>query len=548
MRLWHAVAVLLPCAITWAAEPFVYRTAGGPVFSVTEAGLSRIELAGQTVATGEWHAADASYVRTNQGRWAPFTVTERTIEKVADDRVVVRHSGPEMAVRYDYRFAGEDVVISARAENLRPEQPVQCISYEGLTFLFADKPEGHMVSQDPGWLAWPGHANEYRGFHPSFENRLGGSYGADARFGVGTSPVRAGLSYTAFLWYGGQGSPGARRLHYAIPTPIPHGGALTHAMRLRVSADREWKHLLAPYREEFTAQFGPVRYNADHRPLSQAVLADDVSVKPDNPLGFHGDARRVDLADGAQRFCDMVVPGLRDGGGQGVIIWALGGWERRGAMYRPDFDVLPPEVERNLPLLKAKFAEAGLRLGACARPGEFVFRGNWTQDWTLRINAGDQAHLEVMWGRFKRLIDQGFGLFYCDTFGASVEDVKAMRFYREKMGRDIQCFVEHPLDVILPYAGCYMEVNRDPQTKRYSIFWGLDRFWEIAQWLCPGVQAAAVSRVDESKLAPSDERPYEFMMRQHLTPFSPDWRVKAEAAELRGLCAKYLLAPDRWRP
>ena len=75
-------------------------------------------------------------------------------------------------------------------------------------------------------------------------------------------------------------------------------------MKLRVSPDRDWKHLLAPYREHFLATFGPVRYKADNR----WIATDYLNRKPGKPSaatirlhGFHpAGPRRVDRARGVE--------------------------------------------------------------------------------------------------------------------------------------------------------------------------------------------------------------------------------------------------------
>ena len=152
-----------------------------------------------------------------------------------------------------------------------------------------------------------------------------------------------------------------------------------------------------------------------------------------------------------------------------------------------------------------------------------------------------------MWGRFKKMIDQGFTLFYLDTFGESLDDAKAMQFYRQKMGPEIQTFVEHPCDITLAYSGAYMELNYDEKAKAYGIMWGLDRFWEISQYLLPGVQAAAQSRVDENKLPEGFERPSHYLMRKHIAPFIPDYLIKGQAKELKAVTDEFLDASGQWK-
>ena len=52
------------------------------------------------------------------------------------------------------------------------------------------------------------------------------------------------------------------------------------------------------------------------------------------------------MPEGADAFCETILPVLKANEGQGVIVWGQGGDDPRGGMYRPDFDILPPEVEK----------------------------------------------------------------------------------------------------------------------------------------------------------------------------------------------------------
>ena len=533
-----------------ADDAFTYKTPQGVSFTVTAKGLSSIAVGDKEVAKGSWHAANMTQLREPSAAPADFVFKDETMEvSEPGSRVRVRHAGPTTTATFEYAFEGEDVRIKARVENFT-DKAIKATGFTGLSFLFDSAPKGWMVSQDPGWLK--AHVEGCRGFHPSFENRIGGSYATDETVGIGLTPLNTGLAHTGFFWWGDQAGPNARRMFYIRPQEIPAGGALSFEMLMRISPNRDWKHLLEPYKQHFTKSFGhatlgPVHYKADFRPMAMMSIADAPSITKDNPYGFHGEGRRVDLPDGMKKFCDMVVPGLVEGNGQGMIIWALGGWDTRGAMYRPDFDVLPPEVEGNITQMRQAFTEGNVRMGVCTRPGEIAFRGTWKDDWTVRINPDDPQHLEIMWGRFKKMIDQGFTLFYLDTFGESLDDVKAMQFYRQKMGPEIQTFVEHPCDITLAYSGAYMELNYDEKAKAYGIMWGLDRFWEISQYLLPGVQAAAQSRVDENKLPEGFERPSHYLMRKHIAPFIPDYLIKGQAKELKAVTDEFLDASGQWK-
>jgi hypothetical protein len=380
---------------------------------------------------------------------------------------------------------------------------------------------------------------------------VGGSWAADERFGVGLTPLATGPARTMFHWDRNWGikapedDKGPRRLQYYVPALVPPGGARTYQMRLRVSTNTDWHHLLDPYKVHFLATWGPQRYKADHRPTVQFASADKFHVKPDNPFGFNGANRRFDLPEGAKAFCDWVIPGMKAAGCHGIIFWALQGYEPRGAIYRPDFDVFPPPIEANLPVLNQRFTEAALRWGVCARPGEIAYRADWTTDTTVRINPDDPAHIEMTAKRFKKMTDAGCKVFYLDTFGASLEDVNAMRQYRERLGPDIQTFVEHQCDAVMPYSGAYTEVNFNAETKQYGVLIGLGN-WEVFRWLLENPSCVVIARCDFRPVG-AEESVFRYLMRNRLTPMVGDWQIGKVAGELKALGAEFLEAPDKWK-
>src|SRR5713226_2035107 len=92
--------------------------------------------------------------------------------------------------------------------------------------------------------------------------------------------------------------------------------------------------------------------------------------------------------------------------------------------------------------------------------------GGWKTDQVLHINVADPDHLKLMGDRFHRMISQGFTVFYLDSFGSRLEDVRAMAYFRRRMGPDIQTFVEHPCDMVLPCSGAYLELQFDEKIGR----------------------------------------------------------------------------------
>ena len=99
----------------------------------------------------------------------------------------------------------------------------------------------------------------------------------------------------------------------------------------------------------------------------------------------------------------------------------------------------------------------------------------------------------MIWRRFDNMIQKGCSLFYLDSFGDSLEDVKLMRWLREKLGPDIRTYCEHQCDAIVPFSGGYSETTLDAdQTNAPAHYrlWSGVKEWEVYRWLCPGAEIA----------------------------------------------------------
>jgi hypothetical protein len=370
---------------------FIHRTDREVVFEVTTNGLSRITAQGRALAVGEWSVFNAESWFSRGAANGPVRARqfqERTLEVVSPTRAVVRQRRDDLLCTFDYTFDGEDVTISARVENLHPDAALEVTGFSVLTFTFDRPPTGLHHAMHPTYSQ----AHGIKICHPSLQNKIGGSYAADDSVGVGVSPWRTGLERTLILFDYGSWEPDKRdndpqrKLLYFCPVPIPPRGALTFDLRLRVSPNRDWQHLLAPYREHFQNTFGPVRYKSDPRWIATDYLNhSQKAVSPSNPYGFHGGHRRIDTAEGAAKFCDFMIPAIKTNDGQGLIIWGQGGDDLRGEMYRADFDVLPPEVELQWTnVLVPRFKAAGVRLGVTTRPRHLAVRRDWRQDQTIK--------------------------------------------------------------------------------------------------------------------------------------------------------------------
>ena len=506
-----------------------YRSPEGVVFRVTADGLASIRVDDRELAAGSWSVFNAEgwFKDSGSGRVDTKTLGEKSIEVLGERRARVRHVKGDVVCTADYTFDGEDLTVSARVENNHPLEPMNVTGFSGLEFCFDRPPAGYMQVQHISYFQ----AHGLGLCHPSFWSRIGGSYAADDTVGVGLSPWKTGWVRTLLLWDYASWQPDEReksprrRLIYFVGSPVAARGAKTFDLKIRVSRNRDWKHLLEPYREHFRATFGPVRYQADYRWIAtDYVNHSQQAVSPTNPYGFHGGSRRLDLAEGVDAFCDTAITALKDAGGQGIVIWGQGGDDPRGAMYRPDFDVLPPEVEANWPRLAERFRQAGMKLGVCTRPADMAVRRDWKSDRVIQINADDPGHRAMLWQRFKNMIDRGCTLFYLDSFGADLEHVKLMRDLRERMGPHVLTFAEHQCDAIMPYSGGYSETTfhaaKNDRQPGYAIWSGLEN-WEIYRWLVPGSQLTARLYRIEGEIPDGFEPVDRFYYGNRVTPLLP---------------------------
>jgi hypothetical protein len=547
------LAALALCPQT-AGDAFAYKTPRGAEFIVTADGLSSIRIGGRELAKGNWSGwnAEGWFKDGGSGKVRTQKILEKTLEKAGPDRARVRHVREDADFLFEYAFAGEDLTVSGRVENRHASEPLNVTGFSGLEFLFDRVPEGLMYVQHISYFQ----AHGVGLCHPGPWARIGGSWAADNTAGVGLSPWKTGLNRTLILWDYADWNPDKREklprrrpLCFAVGA-VPPRGARTFDFRFRVSPDRGWKHLMEPYRQHFQETFGPLRYKPDYRWIATDYLNHSQgAISKENPYGFHGGPRRIDTPEGAKAFCDTVIPVLKENGGQGVIVWGQGGDDPRGAMYRPDFDILPPEVEAQWGTIQSRFKEANLRLGVCTRPRDVAVRLDWKQDQVIDINPDDPGHRAMIWKRFEIMIKKGCTHFYLDSFGNSFEDVKLMAFLREKMGPDILTYGEHQCDAIAPYSGGYSETTLDAEKPgrepSYGIWSGLDN-WEVYRWLAPGAQLA--SRLYQVKGKPPEtvESPERFFYRNRVTPLVPLSDIR-RAAPLKTVQPEFLDPSGRWK-
>ncbi|MCM8785249.1 MAG: hypothetical protein NC827_08295 [Candidatus Omnitrophica bacterium] len=509
-------------------------------YNVDKNGISLILIDNKKIAEGFLGFIDVSKIFNIEGPIINETECVKNIEILSEKKVKVNHLYPNLKLEFYYIFEKEDVKIDIKLENLSAEKEIPIVAFGGLKFYFSKNPEGIIFSHDPGYINANGKIEDF--CHPSHFVRIGGAYLKDENFGFGLSPYYKGFKKTLFYgWINSKGSE--RSFTYIVPERIAPEETKKYSFILRVSKNTDWKYLLSPYKEFFKSNFGDIQYNHNFKIWSQFCSGDFYHSSIFNPYGFNGPSRRIDLEEGAKLFCEMVIPGLKNANGQGIILWAISGFEPRGAMFRSDFDIFPPEIEKNIPYIIKKFNEAGLKIGLATRPRHITYRVNWRYDGVIDINPNDIEHLNMLYRRFKKTIDMGFSAFYLDSFGNKLEDVIVMKFLREKIGPDIPTFSEHHCDILLIYSGIYAEIGFDFKNKKYS----LPTYWEVYKYLVGEIDSFVILRFDKNQIPKDVENPFEFLFKNNLTPAIPDYLIGSYSEELKIIGEKYIDEKGKWK-
>jgi hypothetical protein len=542
---------------------FTYGTDDGIEFLVTADGLTRITLGERTLAEGNWRTLSPG---------DPFGKNEiksRSLEKTGPRSCRVVQVHERLRTTFDYSFEGEDLTIRARVDNNHASAPFDIVKFGQLTFHFRGDHDKSQWSQHSkwGWLPHPNPRKDLGHMHPGWANRIAGSYGADATYGVGATPLRTGLTRSLTNWRGGWGSAD-RRLVYSAQKPIPAGGARTFYLKLRLSTNRNWKHLLTPYRRHFDATHGTEpRYEVDHRlTLQEMVSAPQGAWRSENnPMGYHRH-RRLDTPAGTRRYVKDEIEIMNETGGKGPIMWAQCGYQPRGMLFRSDFDLLPEPVAENWHILDDAFREAGYRYGVTVgRAGDMNYRWKWDKENILALDPDNLQHVESMAKRYRSMLQRGVTMFYLDAFGRRLRSVKAMRYYRNHvLGPKILTYCEHPCDAILPYSGVRTGV-RHSDKKGLHLAWGLDRFWYIMNWVMedfgsqnyahlhpwPKVKRKVGEKlgnpVYEQVTALSKADEYRWMFRHRMGVLEARHVIGRHAATYRKVQSEFLTETGQWR-
>jgi len=472
---------------------------------------------------------------------AAWEYKERRLENVGDRHARVTHRSAEVEAVYDYLFSGEDVEVRCLLKNLTSGKLFQAVKFTGLVFRFDREPTGLFSPLAVGYPAQIIPTCRAPVFHPSFGASIGGSELSDGSYGVGATPLRTGWSPTVLAWEGYKSKDVA--LQHVRALTITPGSAVRCDCLLRVSRNRDWKHLLEPYRRHFRETFGGVRYRNSNKPIGYIQGSSDKWIRDGNPFGYHA-KYRFDTEAGVKCFLDENLPVLRRANAQGMIVWSFTPYSPRGCNFRPDTDVLPPQVWKQTPVLTGALKEAGLGFGICMRP-QIVTTCDWDRDTSLTIHPDDLTQLALAIRPFNRLMKEGMDTFYLDTFGGGPNDARTMMFLRDMWSdRKVFTCTEFWSDVSLLYSPGYTQYNWDKNSRSYREFWRREHLWEVCQWLAPGVQLASPQGVWDPK-NPRPEGtpdPFRYLYQNRVIPiFFTATRTSSEMADqLNGLTGEFL--------
>ncbi|MCX5662926.1 MAG: hypothetical protein NTW19_24850 [Planctomycetota bacterium] len=518
-------------------------------FTVTGAGLAAVELNGLSVATGGWTFWDSNeYFAPDSGAVTLGAVQQVSSQQTSPTTWRVVHKFKEVQVVYDYVANGEDITVTANVANQSLDgKPMKHMAFKGLTLKFPSVPVDKRVDRH-FWSYF-----RTRGWdiaHPSYYNPLGAWMLRAGPVNFSFAPL--GIPFTPKVLVSNYDATDFTKwsLIYLIDQDIPAGESRTVKMTMRFSSNGAWAHMLEPYKNDYQQTFTQTHYQGDARPLGMTACSAMSRITPDNPHGFAGPGTRFDLDQGVTKgvgaYLNNYTPWLQAAGAQGVIFWDMQGFNPRGAMYRPDFDVFPPEVAANVPKLIAGMNAKGLRVGMLARPGEIVVPASPTTDTTQRISSKDSAQMAAMWNRFNTVIGWGVTDFYLDTFGNMPDDVNIMRQIRAKLnatGQNIQTFAEFGVDVMLPYTGFYTECSWDTGAQQFVFgpYIGLEDM-RIFRWLMPNMITMAQVRASDRPAADV----YRFCLQEKVLPLVPYWDAKAKNELLKSITAEFVDPTTNW--
>ena len=516
------------------------------VVTLDEDGVSSVSFGGKQVATGNVQLLDGTWFYESwvTRSYTP-TVTSKSVSYLPNGaKVTHSYSGVLKAVAvYSYAITGDDIVVSVTVTN-QSSNPATIVAFRSPRFLFTDwaKASSNQLGYDQSHTQYSGVSLSYPSvnvpFAATYLTATSGS-GAPINFCTWSSenPDERFMTMGTGIYQ----LPGVSLTNFFFKA-IPAFGSQTFKFSYRFSNSKDAHVLLQSYKDTLRAQL-PMQYNPDVRPLAQFASIDSSYVRPDNPYGYNdgggGIFRRFDTLAGCKDYVTKVVPPMRRANFQGMLMWQPQGINARGVLYRPDFDVFPPETLANLPTLVNGFKNAALNIGLLARPG-VVIAASGSSDGLLRA-SDNEVQLADLGKRLKWATNTGFAGFYLDSFVEGDPDHNILKFIRNQLGRDVQTFTEHSTVLSLPLSGAYIEFSY-----ANGVYVFPQRYRDLS-WMYPDAVWCANFR---GELPPGGYPAlYAYMLQNKLTPLVEDYLLldPQRMATLQSLVAKYINGNGHWK-
>jgi len=206
-------------------------------------------------------------------------------------------------------------------------------------------------------------------------------------------------------------------------------------------------------------------------------------------------------------------------------MWGFG-YNPRG-MYRTDHHVIFPSVAPQIPGLISAFASYGQTVGLAARPtralvdtSAFVNNATDTQS-PVELNPDDPLHMAHVLARFTASHAAGFRSYYLDECGMLGRDLKWVKAIRTLVGVNVPMYSEFNFDLMMPWCGRYIEVEKIASVFKYSFM--TNQSFDVLNWIYPERTYLGVRRVDTT---------FADLLERDMAPMLQDFLVASEAAEV----------------
>ena len=425
-------------------------------------GIDSISLNGkQITSAGGMSFYDDQWVPQTPGTLAsPKSPTSAKAEGEAD-HATIDQTFDNLHVLWTYRVSGYDLSADIAVTNTG-NQPFDRFFFRLPQFHFSRRPSGTMSCAYGSYYTkdWTAIA------HPSTRVPLAVSDAYDDSFAIAIH-CKSHFDRSVLVnsnWDHNVIPIDCAPVVYVDQTVAPQ--STVHVLlNIRITDKLDLADRVGAYVDDFKKWAGPMRYEPDDRPVVCCYPESTSWITKTNPLGL---SRRFDYLGGVldyERLISPMVPYC-----QGPMMWQPQGAAIRGVEFRPDFDVWPPNIRQNLPILMSWCSNHGMRPGLQARPLDIVTPLNFTSDTSITLCPEEPSQVKMIETRFTNTIALGAKEFYLDSFGMDLPSYRLMQKLREKIGPNIPTYSEYTSDLMLPISGVYIQqMNAQGDTRWFGV-------------------------------------------------------------------------------